>query len=40
MNSIKNCPVTAEDIDLAEKIYGHDVVFLRARFSIKFQLQM
>ena len=25
MNAIKNCPVTMEDIDLAESIYGKDI---------------
>jgi len=31
MNSIKNCPVTTEDIDLAEKIYGPDVASLKGK---------
>ena len=25
MNAIKNCPVTMEDIDLAEAIFGQDI---------------
>jgi len=29
MNSIKNCPFTTEDIDLAEKIYGPDLTSLK-----------
>jgi hypothetical protein len=31
MNSIKNCPVTTEDLDLAEKIYGPFVVSLKGK---------
>jgi len=31
MNSIKNCPVTTDDIDLTEKIYGPDVASLKCK---------
>ena len=31
MNAIKDCPVTVEDIDIAESIYGPDVATLRGK---------
>ncbi|MEN9849167.1 MAG: hypothetical protein RL368_1907, partial [Pseudomonadota bacterium] len=31
MNSVKNCPITIEDIELAEKIYGRDVGALKGK---------
>jgi len=31
MNSIKNCPVTTEDIDLAKKTHGPDVASLKGK---------
>jgi len=31
MNSIKNSPVTTEDIDLAKRIYGPDVASLKGK---------
>ena len=35
MNSIADCPVTAEDIDLAEKIYGPDMASLKGKTICK-----
>jgi hypothetical protein len=26
MNAIRNCPVTTEDVNIAEKIFGSDVI--------------
>ena len=31
MNSIKDCPVTVEDVDIAESIYGPDVASLKGK---------
>ena len=31
MNSVSNCPVTIEDVELAEKIYGKDVASLKGK---------
>jgi hypothetical protein len=31
MNSIKNCPVTEQDVDLAVKIYGNDLASLKGK---------
>ena len=28
---IKNCPVTSEDVDIAEKIYGKDILYLKGK---------
>ena len=33
MNAIKNNPVTTEDVDIAEKIFGPDVATLRGKTS-------
>jgi len=30
-NMIKNCPVTVQDIDLAMKIYGPDIAYLKGK---------
>ena len=31
MNGIKNCPITLEDIDIAEKIFGKDIHILKGK---------
>ena len=31
MNSIKNCPVTTKDVDLAEKIFGANITSLKGK---------
>ena len=31
MNGIKNCPITLEDIDIAEKIFGKDIYTLKGK---------
>ena len=31
MNAIKNCPVTAEDITIAERIFGPDISNLKGK---------
>jgi hypothetical protein len=31
MNSITNCPVTIDDVNLAEKIFGKDIVSLKGK---------
>jgi hypothetical protein len=31
VNAIKNCPITEQDVDLAVKIYGHDIAFLKRK---------
>ena len=31
MNMIKNCPITQEDIDLSERIYGANVLVLKGK---------
>ena len=34
-NTIKNCPVTVEDIEIGEKIFGPDVSTLKVRTTRK-----
>jgi hypothetical protein len=31
MNAIKNCPVTTEDVNIAEKIFGKDMSSLKGK---------
>jgi hypothetical protein len=31
MNVIKNCPVTTEDVNIAEKIFGKDILSLKGK---------
>ena len=31
MNAIRNCPVTAEDVTMAEKIFGLDITTLKGK---------
>ena len=33
MNIIKNCPVTIEDVNIAEKIYGPDIGMLKGKIT-------
>ena len=35
MNAIKNCPITLEDIDIAERMFGKDIVTLKGKITRK-----